>query len=225
MFNESKYTNWYFNIINKAKTENRKKFRRNNRKYIYYESHHIIPKSMGGTEEILLTAREHFICHWCLTRMCIVKEHTTKMRRAFGMMIAKNKHQTRKTLTSIQYEAARKARSVAMVENNPMSNPIISQKVALKNRKTYDEKFDSETVNRLRKEQSERMTGANHPLYGKNHPNKGKMIHSEEFKMKLSKPKPQVQCPHCRKIGGKPVMMRYHFDKCKLAPTENLRRA
>ena len=27
--------------------------------------------------------------------------------------------------------------------------------------------------------------------------------------------KEQVQCPHCNKYGGKPVMMRYHFDKCK----------
>jgi len=39
----------------------------------YYESHHIIPKSMGGnnTDEnlILLTAREHFIAHWLLWRI------------------------------------------------------------------------------------------------------------------------------------------------------------
>ena len=28
---------------------------------IYYESHHIIPKCMGGIEEVLLTGKEHFI--------------------------------------------------------------------------------------------------------------------------------------------------------------------
>lgn len=28
--------------------------------------------------------------------------------------------------------------------------------------------------------------------------------------------KPKVICPHCLKEGGKPVMMRYHFDNCKL---------
>jgi len=22
-------------------------------------------------------------------------------------------------------------------------------------------------------------------------------------------------CPHCEMTGGKPVMVRYHFDKCK----------
>ena len=31
----------------------------------------------------------------------------------------------------------------------------------------------------------------------------------------FKKPKEKVACPHCCKIGGKPVMMRYHFDNCK----------
>jgi group I intron endonuclease len=29
------------------------------------------------------------------------------------------------------------------------------------------------------------------------------------------KSKMQVICPHCLKIGGKPAMIRFHFDKCK----------
>lgn len=44
---------------------------------IYYESHHITPKCLGGEGKayqwkhpniVLLTAREHFICHWLLHR-------------------------------------------------------------------------------------------------------------------------------------------------------------
>lgn len=27
--------------------------------------------------------------------------------------------------------------------------------------------------------------------------------------------KPKIECPHCRKQGGAPVMKRYHFDNCK----------
>lgn len=27
--------------------------------------------------------------------------------------------------------------------------------------------------------------------------------------------KPRVACPHCAKTGGKPVMLRWHFDNCK----------
>ena len=39
----------------------------------YYESHHIIPTSMGGSNDkenlIKLTAREHFLAHWLLWRI------------------------------------------------------------------------------------------------------------------------------------------------------------
>jgi hypothetical protein len=51
-------------IINKAKSENRVKFNG-----IYYEKHHILPKSLfplwtkRKSNLVLLTAREHFICH------------------------------------------------------------------------------------------------------------------------------------------------------------------
>ena len=39
----------------------------------YYEKHHILPKSLGGSNDetnlVKLTAREHFICHWLLVKM------------------------------------------------------------------------------------------------------------------------------------------------------------
>lgn len=45
-------------------------------------------------------------------------------------------------------------------------------------------------------------------------------IISEEAKDKISathkgKPKQQVECPHCKKIGGKNTMGRWHFNNCK----------
>lgn len=39
---------------------------------------------------------------------------------------------------------------------------------------------------------------------------------SEATKEKLKKPQQKVQCPYCSKIGGLPIMKRYHFEKCKL---------
>lgn len=55
----------YDKIINKAKSESRKKSPET-----YYELHHIIPKSKGGSNKkenlVLLTAREHFVCHQLL---------------------------------------------------------------------------------------------------------------------------------------------------------------
>jgi hypothetical protein len=42
-------------------------------KEIYTEAHHIIPKSLGGTDDrsniAVLTAREHYICHLLLPKM------------------------------------------------------------------------------------------------------------------------------------------------------------
>lgn len=39
----------------------------------YYERHHIIPRSMGGYDDqgniAILTAREHYICHWLLYKI------------------------------------------------------------------------------------------------------------------------------------------------------------
>ena len=68
MFKENKYTRWYYNIINFAKSQ-----QRNKSKEEYFENHHIIPTALGGNNsknnKILLTAREHFICHLLLVKM------------------------------------------------------------------------------------------------------------------------------------------------------------
>ena len=36
-----------------------------------------------------------------------------------------------------------------------------------------------------------------------------------ETKLKQSKPKEKVECPHCGKVGGVSVMTRWHFKNCK----------
>ena len=55
----------YENIIEKAKNRTEE--------LEYYEKHHILPKSLGGSNDennlVKLTAREHFICHWLLVKM------------------------------------------------------------------------------------------------------------------------------------------------------------
>lgn len=62
-----KYRRWYLKIINNAKAENRKRGDK------YYESHHILPKSLyplwsnKQSNRVLLTAREHFIA--CCVKM------------------------------------------------------------------------------------------------------------------------------------------------------------
>ena len=60
----NKYNRWYNTITERA---------RNRVLDAYTETHHIQPRSLGGTDDknnlVDLTAREHFICHWLLTKM------------------------------------------------------------------------------------------------------------------------------------------------------------
>ncbi len=93
MFLENKYSKWYYNIIINAMAQNRSK------KDSYFENHHILPKSLGGTNTssnlVLLTAREHFICHMLLIKMCKDTNQKIKMCRALMYLKGGNKTQTR----------------------------------------------------------------------------------------------------------------------------------
>jgi hypothetical protein len=85
----NKYSKTYFTITSNAKqriTEG------------YTETHHIIPQSLGGSNDkdnlVELTAREHFICHWLLIKMT-EGEDRGKMLYALQGMKAENKFQQR----------------------------------------------------------------------------------------------------------------------------------
>lgn len=62
------YTKLYDNLINTAIRDNRVKSDTD-----YYELHHIIPRCLNGSDLnenlVLLTAREHFLAHWMLTKI------------------------------------------------------------------------------------------------------------------------------------------------------------
>lgn len=65
----NKYKAWYNRIIQRAKY----------RKLVgYTEKHHIIPKSLGGSNKknniVELTAREHLICHLLLPRFLLTPD-------------------------------------------------------------------------------------------------------------------------------------------------------
>ena len=86
----------------------------------YKEKHHIYPISIFGknNKTVYLTAREHFICHFLLFKICkkrygLNHYKTHKMGYAFYKMTVSSKNQTR--YFSKSYEIAKKWYS----ENNP----------------------------------------------------------------------------------------------------------
>lgn len=93
------YLKIYNRIIAKAKLEGRKKLPRDHSDYIYYEAHHIIPRCMSGDGHksmwkthdniVLLTAREHFLCHWILNT---IFPDNNRLFYAFRMMCVTGFH-------------------------------------------------------------------------------------------------------------------------------------
>ena len=86
----SKYQTWYKQITERGQSRPRDP---------KHENHHIIPKSLGGSnkkENITnISVREHFICHWLLTKIYATGEAHWKMDNALRFMRAENKHQER----------------------------------------------------------------------------------------------------------------------------------
>ena len=129
MFIDSKYTKWYYLIIDNA-------LERKKLVGIYTEKHHIIPKSLGGDNlsqnVVILTAREHILCHWLITKMCINAIHTNKMVYAFHSMGMKNEFTKNRHINSRAYHQNKlkysELLSKRMKENNPMFDDNIRQK-------------------------------------------------------------------------------------------------
>lgn len=81
IFKQNKYTTCYYNIISRAMSRSISG---------YTEKHHIIPKSLGGsnsTENLaVLTAKEHYIVHLLLPHMVFDPAHKRKMWGALRCM-------------------------------------------------------------------------------------------------------------------------------------------
>jgi hypothetical protein len=103
MYLQNKYTQWYYNIIKNAQARAKN--------VAYTEKHHIVPKSLGGTNFkdnlVKLYAKEHYICHLLLTKM-VEGQCRSKMVYALWIMNSKNKTQKRKAMPSSLYEKVRK---------------------------------------------------------------------------------------------------------------------
>ena len=72
----------------------------------YTEKHHIVPKCMGGSDHqsniAVLTAREHYIAHWLLTK---IYPDDWKLYFAFFQMVKSHHHG--RNINSRQFEKAR----------------------------------------------------------------------------------------------------------------------
>jgi len=75
MYLQNKYTTCYNNIISRGVARNLKTKKQAKLVLGYCERHHIVPKSLNGTDSpdnlVYLTAHEHYVCHLLLTKMTV----------------------------------------------------------------------------------------------------------------------------------------------------------
>lgn len=132
----NKYTRWYNKITERA-----------NGRILdeYTEKHHVIPRSLGGLDTrdnlVDLTAREHFICHWLLTKIH-TGEAKSKMIYALNGMKRSNDFAQRyeTAITSRVYENLKKefskVHSATMKGRTPWNKGVpITEEQREKNRK------------------------------------------------------------------------------------------
>ena len=223
IFKQNKYSMWYYNII-----DNRKKNVLSEN--LYYEKHHIIPKSLGGSNEkenlVKLLPREHFLVHWIIIKMCTSKTQEIKMKHALTRMMDRNDITEAHNWSKWQYEIGAKTRSQVMTDRakigkSPNQNKKHTMETKEKMRiKKLGVKRNPEVIGYLktRKHSTETKEKISNGLKGR--------IFSEDSRRKSSecqkgRPAEIVCCPHCEKTGGKPIMMRYHFNNCKKITQDN----
>lgn len=208
-FLNNKYTKCYFKIINAARSSDRQKLAKTNVDYIYYELHHIIPKSLecqlqdlkkNPENGILLTPKEHFICHLLLTKMT-TGENLKKMRWAFHNLNKKNKHQLER-YTSRMYDKNKSklfhtdATKLKMsISRNGVARPGAKGRVG----SMLGKKHNPESIEKMKltKQQNQSSIGENNGMFGK--------THSDETKIKISKAKSgkSHSKEHAEKLRGK----------------------
>jgi hypothetical protein len=189
MFLQNKYSKYYFNIVNSAKI---KKLSKN----VYTENHHIIPKSLGGDNSkdnlVRLTAREHFICHWLLTKMTIDADRIKMLSALWMMSNIKNEYHQRYKVNSRLYEIIRT--NIAKEFSKSLTGRKLSKETKIKISQTRKEKIkNGEIIVNENKEKykiiTEKRKGTKHTDQTKekiSNSQKGKII-SDQQKEYLSR--------------------------------------
>jgi len=157
----------------------------------YFEGHHIIPKSKGGTGNsnrpknnqniVLLTAREHFLAHWILWR--IYRDRSTAL--AFHKMLSINNKQDR-IISSKGYEEAREAFRITNLGNQhgKGKTKIISEEQKLKQSQIMKGRY----------------VGDKNPFFNKTHTN--------ESKEKISKSREGLNKDKIWNYNGKKIVLK-----------------
>ncbi len=217
MIKHNKYWKIYNQIIDKALSENRSK------KNAYYENHHIVPRSIrpdlekDKNNQVLLTAREHYICHYLLTKFT-TGVNNDKMIYSFHLMQF-SQYGQRKIFNSLLYE---------------------KNKIKMSNLRKGKKLPESQIKNMLKSRKKYFENGGVAPMKGKKHSEETKKRMSESRKTTLGNGYVEIYGPVDAYIrrdklkksmkkrdqsGSKnPMYNKKHTQKCKNEMSKNMKR-
>jgi hypothetical protein len=210
----------------------------------YFEEHHILPKSMGGSDIsdnlINLTARGHFLAHYLLWKS-FRNRQTAYAFNCMNVFLNTKNNKKRRYFNSRLFEKfVTTSKEFFVGKNHPLYGKSKSEETIQKQR-----------LKILGKKQSiEHITKRKESLisYYKNNPNIKRGFsgrkHSDETKIRMSqthsgvkktkqhvekmKLRPQnnlnTECIYCHKTGEYKNMKRWHFDFCKENPNKKQRK-
>lgn len=210
----------------------------------YYEGHHILPKCLGGTNEkaniVLLTGKEHFICHQLLVAIHTEKNAQKRLLYALFKMSGNPNHGykvTARTYERFRYEYACLMKLMRLDPKSAYNTPECKAKFKASIAKVWE---DPER-HRIRSEISKRLSNDPDGVYQtqeykdkitatlkKIWEDKDSVFHSQEWK---DAHKAGVNTDEYRKqrseiataLRAEPNS-KYHSEECRLKKSEATKR-
>ncbi len=229
------YQKHYDALIQRAQSQNRKRLKKTDPEYIYYEQHHIIPDCLfinrkrngppgyilgdpdAKTNLIFLTPEEHYTAHLLLVK--IYPNNYGLVRAATMMSVGRSGQRSNNKsygwLKRLDADAKSKSQTGVKTGPNPKKS-IKGRKLCTKGTKrgpSWNAGKTKETDDTVKK-MAESMKGV------KTGPNlkKGRPGRISEKKGEKIGPRQRLVCPHCNLEGSTPGISLYHFDNCKDNP-------
>jgi|AntAceMinimDraft_18_1070375.scaffolds.fasta_scaffold56490_3 hypothetical protein len=210
----------YENIIEEAKNENRIKHNGT-----YYENHHITPKCLNGLDEennlVLLTAKEHYICHKLLTK---IYPNDRNLATAFHYMtFGKNYYNqsgrdyeyARELVSNIPMSEETK-RKIGMASKQRVYKPLSNKTKELLSKLNIGKTHSKETKDKMSLQRKGRLKSEKHKQnISISHIGIKPTIESLKKNSESNKNSKKYICEYCGKITNGGNYNRWHGEKCK----------
>lgn len=206
----------------------------------YTETHHVLPRCMGGEDNpenlVVLSSKEHYVAHHLLYK----HYKTTKLAHAWFMMLRCGSGQQRE-FNARQHEAATIAHSKALKETmggdgNPFYGRTHSQetkdKISRANKgrvksKTEIQNWVDKVASKPKTKEHKRKIGRKDMLMLQNvntlevvrvPKDDWRSCNEEWVNPKVITPEEKYKCSHCEVVTTKGNLKRWHDDNCKKRP-------